>query len=380
MILVKNIEIYDPGYIGIKDILISGNKIALIDDHIEVFNDKIQIIDGSGKKLIPGFIDQHVHITGGGGEGSFKTRAPEITLSKLIEAGITTVVGLLGTDSTTRSMENLVAKAKALKEEGVSVYVHTGSYEFPTVTLTDSVKKDIVFIEEIIGAKVAISDHRSSSLTHDELARLASDARVAGMLSDKAGIVVVHMGNGKKGLQLINEVLEETDIPIRTIRPTHVNRKEELLMASFEYAKRGGIIDLTCGIYKELSPGKVIQRAEELDVPLENITISSDGYGSWSRYDAYGKMIEIGVSQVTSLYEEFKNMVLEIGFDLEKALKFITTNVSRSLSLYPQKGTIQEGSDADLLIIDNNIEIKGVIANGELMMHEGKLLKRGTYE
>lgn len=380
MMLVKNIEIYDPGYIGIKDVLISGNKIALIDDHIEVFNDKIQIIDGSGKKLIPGFIDQHVHITGGGGEGSFKTRAPEITLSRLIEAGITTVVGLLGTDSTTRSMENLVAKAKALKEEGVSVYVHTGSYEFPTGTLTDSVKKDIVFIEEIIGAKVAISDHRSSSLTHDELARLASDARVAGMLSGKAGILVVHMGNGKKGLQLINEVLEETDIPIRTIRPTHVNRKEELLMASFEYAKRGGIIDLTCGIYKELSPGKVIQRAEELDVPLENITISSDGYGSWSRYDAYGKMIEIGVSQVASLYEEFKNMVLEVGFDLEKALKFITINVSRSLSLYPQKGTIQEGSDADLLIIDNNIEIKGVIANGELMMHEGKLLKRGTYE
>src|SRR5690606_3180786 len=102
---------------------------------------------------VPGLIDNHVHITGGGGEGSFKTRVPEITLSKLIEAGITTVVGLLGTDATTRSVENLVAKAKALKEEGVSVYVHTGSYEFPSVTLTGQIKKDIVFIEEIIGAK-----------------------------------------------------------------------------------------------------------------------------------------------------------------------------------------------------------------------------------
>lgn len=380
MILVKNIEIYDPGYIGIRDVLISGGKILLIEEEIEAFHDKIQVIDGYGKMLVPGFIDQHVHITGGGGEGSFKTRVPEITLSKLIEGGITTVIGLLGTDSTTRSMENLVAKAKSLKEEGVSAYVHTGSYAFPTETLTESVKKDIVFIEEIIGAKVALSDHRSSSLTGGELGRLASDARVAGMLSGKAGILVVHMGNGKKGLQLINEVLEETDIPIRTIRPTHVNRKEELLQESFDYAKRGGIIDLTCGIYKELSPGKVIQRAEALGVPLDNITISSDGYGSWSRYDEYGKMIEIGVSQVSSLYHEFRRMVLELDFELEKALRFITTNVSKSLSLYPQKGTIQEGSDADLLIIDKDLKINSVIANGHLMMHEEKLLRKGTYE
>ena len=380
MILIKNIDIYNPEYIGTKDLLVCGEKISLIEDNIEIFSSKIRVVDGTGKKLIPGFIDNHVHITGGGGEGSFKTRVPEITLSKLIEAGITTVIGLLGTDSTTRSIENLVAKAKALKEEGISTYVHTGAYEFPSPTLTGSVKKDIVFIDEIIGAKIALSDHRSSSLTQAELGRLASDVRVAGMLSGKAGILVAHMGNGEKGLQLINQVFEETDIPIRTIRPTHVNRKEELLMEAFEYAQNGGLIDLTCGSNNELSPGKVIQRAESLGVPLENITISSDGYGSWSRYDEYDNMIEIGASQVSSLYQEFKTMVLNLGFDLEKALKFFTTNVSKSLGLYPQKGTIMEKSDADLIIIDDNFEIETVIAKGNLMMEEGKLIKKGTYE
>lgn len=380
MILIKNIEVYTPKYIGIKDILISNGKITMIEDKIESFSEKITIIDGTDKKLIPGLIDNHVHITGGGGEASFKTRVPEITLSKLVEGGITTVIGLMGTDSTTRSVENLVAKAKALKEEGLSVYVHTGSYDYPSVTLTDSVKKDIVFIDEVIGVKIAVSDHRSPSISLNELARLASDARVAGMLSGKAGIVVVHMGDGKKGLGLINEVLEETEIPIRTMRPTHVNRREELLVEAFDYAKRGGIIDMTCGIYKELSPGNVILRAESKGVPLENITISSDGYGSWSRYDDKGNILEIGASSVSSLYNELKVMVLELNFDLEKALRFVTTNVSKALSLYPKKGTISQGADADLLIIDDNMNLTSVVANGQLMLDNGKLAVKGTYE
>lgn len=380
MILIKNIKVYSPSFIGTKDVLIGNDKVLLIEDNIPEFNKKARVIDGTGKILIPGLIDNHVHITGGGGEGSFHTRVPEIALSKLIESGITTVVGLLGTDSTTRSVENLVAKAKALKEEGISAYVLTGSYGYPSVTLTDSVKKDIVFIDEIIGVKIALSDHRSPSLHFDELARLASDARVAGMLSGKAGIVVVHMGDGKDGLKLINKVLERTDIPIRIIRPTHVNRKEELLLEAYDYAKKGGIIDFTCGIKKDTSPTKSVLMAEEKGVPLENITISSDGYGSWSRYDEYGNMIEIGVSPVNSLYNEFKSMVLEYDFDLEKALQFYTINVAKALKLYPRKGAIKENSDADLIIIDDNMEINTVIANGKIMLDEGRIIVKGTYE
>ncbi|MGL5330731.1 MAG: amidohydrolase family protein, partial [Peptostreptococcaceae bacterium] len=245
MILIKNVEIYAPEYKGKKDIFISGGKISLIEDEINFVNNKIKVIDGSGKILTPGFIDQHVHITGGGGEGSFKTRAPEITLSKLTKGGITTVVGLLGTDGTTRSVENLVSKAKALKEEGLTVFAHTGSYEYPSVTLSGSIKRDIAFVDEIIGVKLALSDHRAPNVSNLELQRVASDARVAGMLSGKAGIVVLHMGDGKKGLAPVNEILEETEIPMKTIRPTHVNRRGELLLEAFDYAKRGGKIDLT---------------------------------------------------------------------------------------------------------------------------------------
>ena len=380
MILIKNVDIYAPEYKGKKDVFISGGKISLIEDNINFDNEKIKIIDGSGKKLTPGFIDQHVHITGGGGEGSFKTRAPEITLSKLTTGGITTVVGLLGTDGTTRSVENLVAKAKALKEEGITVFAHTGSYEYPTVTITGSVKRDICFIDEIIGVKLALSDHRAPNVSNLELQRVASDARVAGMLSGKAGIVVLHMGDGKKGLQPVREVLEETEIPMKTIRPTHVNRREELLEEAFDYAKAGGKIDLTCGIKDDLTPGKCIKRALSEDVPSENITISSDGYGSWSKYDEAGNLVKMGVSSVSSLHQEFKYMVNKLEFNIEGALTYITSNVAKGLEVYPRKGCVKEGSDADVLLLDENLDIDTVIANGKVMIENKDILVYGSYE
>ncbi len=380
MIIIKDINVYTPQYIGRKDVFISGEKILLIEDKLDLNHKDIKIIDGKDKILTPGFIDQHVHITGGGGEGSFKTRAPEITLSKLTSNGITTVVGLLGTDGTTRSVENLIAKAKALKEEGVTVYAHTGSYEYPTITLTDSVKKDIVYIDEIIGVKTALSDHRSSSMTNDELKRLASDARVAGMMSNKAGIVIAHMGDGKKGLQPVFEVLEETEIPVKTIRPTHVNRRKELLDQALEYAKMGGIIDLTCGMRQELSPTNVIKLAKENNVPLENITISSDGYGSWSKYDEKGNLIKIGVSTVDSLHLEFKHMVNENKFSIEDSLVYYTSNVAKALDVYPKKGSISKDCDADLLILDENLDIDTVIARGKIMVENKEIKVYGSYE
>lgn len=380
MILIKNVDVYAPEYKGKKDVFISGGKISLIQDEINFSNDKIKIIDGSKKKLTPGFIDQHVHITGGGGEGSFKTRAPEITLSKLTKGGITTVVGLLGTDGTTRSVENLISKAKALKEEGITVFAHTGSYEYPTVTITGSVKKDIVFIDEIIGVKLALSDHRAPNVSKLELQRVASDARVAGMLSGKSGIVVIHMGDGEKGLSLVNEILEDTEIPMKTIRPTHVNRKRELLMEAFDYAKRGGMIDLTCGMKDDLTPGKSIKIAIEENVPKENITMSSDGYGSWSRYDEAGNLIKMGVSSVSSLHEEFKYMVNKLDFSIDEALIYITSNVAKGLEIYPKKGCICESSDADILLLDENLNIDTVIANGKVMIENKEILVSGTYE
>lgn len=376
MLQIKNAQVYAPQDKGIQDVWIAGGKIAAVSKTLPII-EGIDCIDATGKILTPGLIDRHVHITGGGGEGGFCTQAPAVTASRLIHGGLTTVVGLLGTDGITRSVENLVAKAKALKEQGISVYCMTGAYGYPSTTITDSVQKDIVFVEEIIGCKLALSDHRSSHVTSEELMHLASDVRVAGMLSKKAGILTLHLGDEKQGLQMVMDILDQTDIPIKTFQPTHVNRNPALLQQAISFAKRGGTIDITCdsteGVYQAL------MKIKEEGVCMDQVTLSSDGQGSWSKYDAQGNLLQIGVSDVDTIYKQIVYLVKQKNWSMEDALALGCRNVAKALELYPKKGVIQKGSDADLLLWDKDLNLDTVIAQGNILMKNGKLLTKEMF-
>lgn len=380
MLLIKNADIYAPESLGFKDVLVCAEKIEYIADFIEVPNIPCKVIDAGGKRLIPGLIDQHVHITGGGGEGSFHTRAPEMNLSEMIENGLTTVVGLLGTDGITRSVENVYAKAMALCEEGVSAYILTGSYDYPSPTITGSIEKDLTFIHNVLGLKLAISDHRAPNVSTQELIQIASKMRVHGMLSGKPGFVALHMGDAKSGLIPVAEAVEYAAIPIKIFRPTHVNRNPRLLEQGYEFLTLGGYIDFTCGFEEEKSPAKCIKTAMERGLPLEHITISSDGHGSWSNYDENGTLVEMGVAGMEALHQELKRMVEKYEIPLEQALTFVTSNVAFGLGLEKKKGNIKIGADADLVILGDDFSIRTVVARGQVMMEDGKLKKKGTYE
>lgn len=381
MLLIKGAELYAPEYQGKKDVLIAGGKIERIGENLPEY-EGCQVIDGAGKIITPGIIDQHVHVTGGGGEGSFHTQAPPVQLSGLVEGGVTTVVGVLGTDGISRSVENLVAKIKSLKEEGISAYCCCGAYGYPSPTITGDIRKDIMFIDEIIGLKLAVSDHRAPNITVDELIRLASDVRTAGMLCGKAGLMILHMGGDPKCLQPVFEALERTSIPIKTFHPTHVGRSKELQADAFKFAKMGGYIDITCGQAqgKTQSVAASLRAAKEQGVPMDKVTISSDGQGSWSNYDADGNLTEIGVSNVNTMYKQFVYEVKEEKLPIEEALSFVTINVAKAMEFYPQKGVVREGSDADVLVMNGDLSLDAVIANGNVMMSDGIIRKKGTYE
>ena len=380
MYLIKNAEVYAPEYLGKKDVLLGGEKILKIGTDLPAeIAYGVEVIDGTGKVLMPGLIDSHVHILGGGGEGGAKTRTPEIMLSNIIEGGVTTVVGCLGTDGCTRTMENLLAKAKGLEEEGITTFVYTGSYQVPVRTLTGSIMNDIILFDRIIGTgEIAVSDHRSSQPTKEEFEKIVSETRVGGILSAKAGVVDIHMGSGKRKMELLRHILENTEIPVSNMLPTHVNRSREMMTEGIDYAKTyGGYIDLTTSFDVEHTTTDEVKASKGLK---DKITFSSDAQGSLPVFASDGSFAGLGVGSITSLYREMKDAVLQEGIDLEKALNVVTSNPARILCL-SQKGNIAEGRDADLVLADQDtLEIDTVFARGQQMMSGKEILVKGTFE
>ena len=181
-------------------------------------------------------------------------------------------------------------------------------------------------------------------------------------------------------VDMMFEALEKSMIPIKIFRPPHVNRRKGLLEEGYQLLEKGGYIDLTCGISEDFCPGGCILEAKEKGIPTEHITISSDGHGSWSKYREDGSLLEIGVSSVDALREEFLYMVHELDMKLEDALPYMTSHVAEALGLQGKKGTIQKGADADLLLWDNDLKLDSYIAGGKIFMQKEKIICKGTYE
>lgn len=387
--LIRNAKVFAPEELGIQDVLTADSRILKIAPHIPAVGEyDVRTIDGTGMLLFPGFIDCHVHILGGGGEGSYHTRTPEIMLTDITLGGVTTVVGCLGTDGTTRNMASLLAKARGLEEEGITAYIYSGSYQIPVRTLTGNLVDDLILIDKVIGCgEIAISDHRSSQPTKEEFAKIVGDTRVGGILSGKAGLVNIHMGDGKRMLSYLRYVAEETEIPPANMLPTHINRSTRLLKDGIDYAKTlGGFVDLTTSSdpdhleEDEVKASTGLKMMLDAGVPEHQITFSSDGQGSIPIFSKNGEFAGLGVGKVSSLYREVRDAVLTDHIGLTQALRTVTSNPADLLKL-KQKGRIAVGKDADLVLVEEDtMDIHTVMAKGHLMVYNKEAVRKGTFE
>jgi len=385
--LIRQGTVFAPDPLGTKDILVSDGKIAAVSepDKIHIKGMDFEVVDASEKIITPGLIDSHVHVLGGGGEGGPATRAPEITIEDIISSGVTTVIGCLGTDGTTRHMESLLAKARGLEAEGVTTYIFSGSYQIPPVTITGSIRSDLILIDKVIGAgEIAISDHRSSQPTFEEFSRLAAECRVGGMLGGKAGILHVHLGDGPRKLEMLFRLIKETEIPATQVIPTHVNRNPKLFAEAIKFIQSGGFIDLTAGDDPEARGGIEVNIEEAIRLLLEKkasfsqVTISSDSNGSLPVFDDKGNLQGLTVATQKSLLRNIRHMVKKNVLKLQDAIKPLTVNPAIFYKLH-QKGEIQTGKDADLLLLDENLNVTDSFAMGRMMMANKKLIARGTF-
>lgn len=381
--LLKNCDVYDPDPRGKCDILVAGGRIVSIGAAIPSMPGAyVEEIDCRGKTVAPGFVDSHVHILGGGGSNGPITRGPELMLSEFTSCGTTTVVGLLGADGLTRDLMGLLAKARSLTLEGITTYIFVGAYDLPLPSFTGDLKKDIVLLPEALGiGEVAIADERSSQPTLQEIIRIAADASIAGRLAGRGGLVNVHIGPGKDGIQLLFDAVARTNLSISTFLPTHCNRNAMVLDQMVEWGRKGGAVDLTTirAIPSFIWCAEAVPYLLSKGVPLDRISMSTDSGGVFPHLtDAEGRPA-MSRWETKALYEEFRALS-EAGVDLPSALRIVGANPARHLGLFPGKGTISEGADADLVVFEDNLDIDKVFARGKLMVDSGCTVVRGTFE
>ena len=389
--LLRDAELYAPAPRGRRDLLIAGGQILAISDAGQRLEAPpaslgVEIIDCAGARVIPGLVDAHVHVTGG--EGGFASRVPPLALSELSRAGVTSVVGLLGTDSTTRSVRELVARTYGLREEGLSAWCWTGSYELPIKTLTGSVRDDIVFVDPILGVgELAISDHRSSQPSYEEFVRVAADCHVGGMIGSKGGVLHLHLGDGARGLELIRRALDHSELPARVFHPTHLNRRRELFAEAQALAQARGseapMMDVTAfpaeDVGEGLSAAEAIFAWSEAGLSLARLTCSSDGGGCMPHFDGQGQLLHYGVGQSSTLLASVRELVDDRGLELGQILPVFTANVARLLRLRG-KGELVPGADADLVVLDSSCAAREVMAGGRWLVRGGEAVVRGPFE
>ena len=375
--IIKNANVFAPQPLGKKDILLCFDKIVAIEDSLDGIQlpGEVEILDVENSRVTPGFFDQHVHLTGGGGEGGPATRVPPIMPSQLLRAGITTVCGVMGTEGTTKFPEELYAKVMGLRQEGLTAYMHTGSYQYPTRTITGSPRKDIITIEPVLGVKIALADHRCSFPNDDEMLKLVADVRMGGMLSGKKGVLHVHLGDYGGAYEQFERLIAR-GLARHHFSPTHTGREPKLFEQAIEFAKKGGVIDITSGGGNYYPFVECVQRALKAGVDRSRITMSSDGNGSMPKFEN-GIMVAIVAAPVNANHMMLKEMVAN-GIDFETALMMTTSNVADSLGV--KEARLQPGMTANLCVLKDSLDIDTVIARGVTCIQNGKSIKLANFE
>ena len=378
-LLIKNAHVFAPTDLGKKDVLMVGENVVAIGEDLPAWLPDTEVIDAKGQIMTPCFFDQHIHVTGGGGEGGPVSRTPEIMLSELVACGTTSLVGVSGTDFVTRSIENLLAKVRALKTEGVSAWMYTSNYKYPPTTMSGSVSQDMFLVPECLGVKIALGDHRSSFPTLDKVLALLAEIRVGGMIAGKTGFLHIHTGNIPGSFDMYKEIVAR-GFPIKHIRPTHCGRIRHVFDAAVEFAKAGGYIDITTGASCCFEhPAQAVVAALEAGVDPTHITLSTDGHGSVPRFNEKGEMVGLGVGGVAGNLTEVKRLITEHGMPIEKAITFISSNVGQALGLAGQ-GVIEVGGCANACLFNDSLELTTVVSRNRVMMRNGEIVLKGTFE
>ncbi len=380
--IIRNGRVYSPADLGRKDILIAGDTILSVENRVSTDSlpFPVEVYDAGGKMILPGIIDPHVHFIGGGGSSGLNSRTKEIAVEQIIEAGVTSAVGVLGFDRASRTLKALLLKTRALEDLGLTAFMLTGSYSLPSLTLTGSVEDDLILIDKVIGVKLALGETLANFPEIRDIRNLLAECLRGGHLGGKAGFLQIHMGvQGKAWKKPFMDILREMKIPFSQVVFTHVNRSPDTLDEFLEFIQAGGGVDLTASFTPAERPGSLtvgesLQRMIRGGVPLDRVTLSSDSNATRMLPDKRIKYLSI-----QTLFQVIRDLWLTGEIPRPQLVRLVTENPARSLGLGRIKGLVEPGKHADLIILREPFELDGVVVRGKWARRDGQTLIRDPF-
>jgi dihydroorotase-like cyclic amidohydrolase len=398
------------------DVLVQGGRVAAIVDTADTA-DVASAVDATGKLVFPGAVDGHFHIgiyrpipedaesetrsalVGGvttvisyfrtGGHyleksGPYRDIFPEVLAATSGHAYTDYAYHLgLMTSQQVSEVDWLV------REAGVSSFKYYMFYKglnlsgssTDTSSLTMSDVYDLGHLYRIMQAVAAAAERYGASgrvslslhCEHSEIMRtLIEEVRALGaegleayhlarppfqerlaiaeatLLADVTGCPVnlLHLSSGEA---LAGGLKAQRDYPSRDIRLE--TTLHHLALTYDRVRDLGGKVNppiRTSSDVEALWQGVLAGEIEQIVSDHACCTLDHKGGGTWDAYAGFGGT---GLLYPVTFSEGTKR-----GLTPERVAELVSTNPARNFGLYPRKGTIAVGSDADLAIIDPDLE------------------------
>ncbi len=409
--VIKGGQVVTPQAVGEMDVGIRGEKIVAVGWSGTLSEQATQVIDASGKIVIPGGIEPHAHIgipvpSEWSGQPDIMTQPPQDASRAAAFGGVTTIVDFAG-DLSFAEVEDATPKSiMSVVEERRSVFrTHSYTdYTFHYILAGEVAPETIGEIGEAIQEGVAsfkifttfhpirvpyghlwtifaeVAKHGGIMAVHaeeDEVVRYMTEKLKREGRDQGYNLHLVHNNISEDlAFRHIIRLAQHTEAGIYFV---HTTAKEGV--AAIAEARAAGqpvygealhnYLQFTCDDYKK--PGgtaihtyPAIKFADDRDALIAGLmdgrlaTTATDEYTTHKGPKLWGDTIETvcgghnGIE--TRMPVAFTKFVAERNVSLQRFVDITSANAAKLLGLYPQKGAIQPGSDADIVLIDPDMQ------------------------
>ncbi|OCA93020.1 N-acetylglucosamine-6-phosphate deacetylase [Bacillus wudalianchiensis] len=379
-ILIKNATIYaeeeviEKGYLLIKEGQIAG----IFKQEPEKLPEHVQIIDATNLLVLPGFIDGHIHGANGADVMDATESALEVMASALPNEGTTSFLATTITQAPENIEQALINLAKHQNKEGQAevIGVHlegpfvekkrAGAQPLPYI-----IKPDLDLFQkwqQLSGGRIKTitmaPEHDPTGVFIKELTASGVNVSAGHTDTDFAGMKravsfgvrqATHLCNAMSGIHhrdigVVGAALQLEELRSELITD-EIHVSPEMLQLIFDHVGSKRLMLITDSMRaKGLAPGHYELGGQPVKVTEDRAVLAD----------------ETLAGSILKMNDGAKKMLKLKGVTISDIIEMASVNPAKQIGVFDRKGSISIGKDADVIIVDDEINVQYTICRGAI--------------